>query len=325
MGAGTLIVVRSRKRRYQTDLSVIISTIFGDVSPEQNHVLHHIAQEAIENKRDVIRSLLLHTDHQILPSRFVARFGPEEIEWIEVDGLHFAIDRSEGSVSPQVREGYEPHVSQILQRVLTQGDTFVDVGANIGVHAISAARMVGADGKVIAVEPNSENCRLLLLTADRNKLSNVTLIPSVLSDSGEWTWFGSHIGSNGGVLPTDVANIESGFGSVVPVRRLDEIAPENTTLIKIDVEGAEISVLRSGLLTMQRDRPAIVMEFSCEMIQRVSGVQPLEALMWIEHLGYEISLISKGDGELLKTSPQKLIEGWASPLAIEDLLLTPIV
>ena len=320
----TLIVVRWRNRRDQNDVSSLISTIFGAVSPEQNHILHHIAREAIQDERDLIRSLLLHTDHQTLPSRFIARFGPDEIEWLEVDGLYFATDRSEGSVSPQVADGYEPHVARILQQILARGDIFVDVGANIGVHAIAAARIVGPHGQVIAVEPNSENCRLLLLAADRNEFLNITLIPSVLSDEGEWTWFGSHIGSNGGVLPNDAEAIASGFGSVVPVRKLDEVAPDNTTLIKIDVEGAEISVLRSGLQTLERDRPSIVMEFSCEMIQRVSGVQPLEALEWIEHLGYEISLISKEDGELSRTSPQKLIDEWESPHAIEDVLLTPI-
>lgn len=322
-GVSTLSGVRWRKQRNQNDLSSLISIIFGEVSPEQNHILHHIANKAIDDGRNLIRSLLMNTDHQTLPSRLIARFGPDEIEWLEMDGLFLATDRSEGSVSPQVADGYEPHVSQTLQKVLSQGDIFVDVGANIGVHSISAARLVGPSGQVIAVEPNSENCRLLLLAADRNKFRNITLIPSALADEVEWIWFGSHIGSNGGVLPSDMEKIAGGFGSVVPVRKLDEIAPDKTTLIKIDVEGAEIAVLRSGLQTLARDRPSVVMEFSCEMIQRVSEIQPLEALVWIENLGYEISLINKGDGELLQTSPQQLISEWASPLAIEDLLLTP--
>jgi FkbM family methyltransferase len=315
--------VFNRKRSEQPTINSMISLVFGEVTPEQNHILHHIAKEAIASGRDPLRSLILHTDQQLLASRIVARFGPADIEYLTVDGLHIAIDKSEGSVSPQVATGYEPHVTHTMQTTLKPGDTFIDVGANIGVHVARAARLVGASGRVIAVEPNTENCRLLLLTAEKNHFGNVTLIPSALSDTGEWTWFGTHIGSNGGVLPTHEETLSQGFGSIVPIRRLDDIAPIGTKLIKIDVEGAEISVLRSGLVTIQRDRPLIIMEFSCEMVRRVSGVEPRSALEWIEGLGYEIAVINKESYEPVATTAETLIDHWGSSTRIEDLLLTP--
>jgi len=311
------------KKNESTDVSSLISLIFGAVTLEQNHILHRVAHDALAHGRDPFRALIMNTDQQVLPSRIVARFGPDDIEWCEVDGLHLATDASEASVSPQVAGGYEPHVSRTLRSILRSGDTFVDVGANIGVHVADAARVVGERGRVIAVEPNSENCRLLLLTLDRNGLRNVALVPAALSDDGEWTWFSTHIGSNGGVLTSDVEALTRGFGVVVPVRRLDDIAPEGTRLIKIDVEGAEIPVLRSGLETIRRDRPSIIMEFSCEMVRRVSGIDPLDALSWIEGLGYGIAVIRKDDGRLLATTAEQLIETWKSPLNIEDLLLSP--
>lgn len=297
--------------------------IFGDVTLEQNHVLHHIAQGAIDRGGDPFRSLILHTDHQTLPSRIVARFGPADIEWCDVDGLQIAIDKSEGSVSPQVASGYEPHISKMLRDILQLGDIFIDVGANIGVHTADAARLVGAHGRVVAVEPNSENCRLLLLTMDRNGFEHVRLVPVALSDAGEWTWFGTHIGSNGGFAPTGIEAIARGYGFVVPILRLDDVAPIGTRLIKIDVEGAEMSVLRSGREMLQRDRPSIIMEFSCEMVSRVSGIGPLDALTWIEGLGYDIAVINKVDGGLRVLSPKEIIDEWSGPAAIEDLLLSP--
>jgi FkbM family methyltransferase len=323
MSASIVSSVFGGKKKESADVSSLISLIFGAVTPEQNHILHRVAHDALEHGRDPFRALIMNTDQQDLPSRIVARFGPDDIEWCEVDGLHLATDASEGSVSPQVASGYEPHVSRTLRSILRSGDTFVDVGANIGVHVADAARIVGERGRVIAVEPNSENCRLLLLTVDRNGLRNVTLVPAALSDDGEWTWFSTHIGSNGGVLTSDVEALTRGFGAVVPVRRLDDVAPERTRLIKIDVEGAEIPVLRSGLETIRRDRPSIIMEFSCEMVRRVSGIDPLDALSWIEGLGYGIAVIRKDDGQLLATTAEQLIETWKSPLNIEDLLLSP--
>jgi FkbM family methyltransferase len=265
----------------------------------------------------------LHTDQQLLASRIVARFGPADIEWLTVDGLDIATDKSEGSVSPQVAAGYEPHVTHMMQKILKPGDTFIDVGANIGVHVARGAQLVGASGRIIAVEPNTENCRLLLLTTEKNDFHNVTLIPSALSDTGDWTWFGTHIGSNGGVLPTHGETLSQGFGSIVPIRRLDDIAPIGTRLIKIDVEGAEISVLRSGMATLQRDRPSIIMEFSCEMVRRVSNIDPREALHWMASLGYEISVIDKQSHETVATTTDQLINEWGALTRIEDLLLTP--
>jgi FkbM family methyltransferase len=176
---------------------------------------------------------------------------------------------------------------------------------------------------VIAVEPNTENCRLLLLTIQKNHFHNVTLIPSALSDSGDWTWFGTHIGSNGGALPFNSETLIQGFGFIVPIRRLDDIAPQGTTVIKIDVEGAEVSVLKSGLQTIERDRPSIIMEFSCEMVRRVSNIDPREALVWVEDLGYEISVIDKQSHEAVTTTADQLVNAWGSLSRIEDLLLTP--
>ena len=320
----TVTTVLKRKRGEQPTVKTMISLLFGEVTPEQNHGLHHIANQAIASGHDPIRSLILHTDQQLLASRIVARFGPADIEWLNVNGLKIATDKSEGSVSPQVAAGYEPHVSHTLNRILKSGDTFIDVGANIGVHVAHASRLVGNTGRVIAVEPNTENCRLLLLTTEKNHFENVTLIPSALSDVGEWTWFGTHIGSNGGVLPTNSDTLSQGFGFIVPIRRLDDIAPIATKLIKIDVEGAEISILRSGLATLQRDRPSIIMEFSCEMIQRVSNIGPLDALTWIESLGYHIAVIDKTSYEPLATTAEQLINNWGAPTQIEDLLLTPL-
>jgi FkbM family methyltransferase len=301
----------------------MILLVFGKVTPEQNHVLHHIAKQAIAAGHDPLRSLILHTDQQLLASRIVARFGPADIEWLTVDGLDIATDKSEGSVSPQVAAGYEPHVTHMMQKILKPGDTFIDVGANIGVHVARGAQLVGASGRIIAVEPNTENCRLLLLTTEKNDFHNVTLIPSALSDTGDWTWFGTHIGSNGGVLPTHGETLSQGFGSIVPIRRLDDIAPIGTRLIKIDVEGAEISVLRSGMATLQRDRPSIIMEFSCEMVRRVSNIDPREALHWMASLGYEISVIDKQSHETVATTTDQLINEWGALTRIEDLLLTP--
>ena len=312
-----------RKKTAPSDINSLISLLFGSVDPALNHQLHYIATQAIAAGNDPLRALILQVDQQLVPTRVVKRFGPDDIEWIAVGHLLIATDSSEGSVSPQVATGYEPHVRRALENLLGPGAAFVDVGANIGVHVAQASQLVGPSGRVVAVEPNPENCRLLLLTLAKNGLANVDLIPTALGQSGDWTWFGTHIGSNGGLLPNDLDAIADGYGFVVPVRRLDDIAPHGTKVIKVDVEGAEISVLKSGLETIARDRPSIIMEFSTEMVQRVSRIDASTALTWVESLGYRIAVLDKTTTDPLPMSAENMLATWGSPARIEDLLLIP--
>jgi hypothetical protein len=65
------------------------------------------------------------------------------------------------------------------------------------------------------------------------------------------------------------------------------------------------------------------MEFSCEMVRRVSNIDPREALVWVEDLGYEISVIDKQSHEAVTTTADQLVNAWGSLSRIEDLLLTP--
>ena len=69
-------------------------------------------------------------------------------------------DHFVGGVIAQTKE-YEPYVIKELERLLNPGDTFVDVGANIGYFTLLAAGKVGKKGKVIAFEPWPDNCQLL--------------------------------------------------------------------------------------------------------------------------------------------------------------------
>ena len=66
-------------------------------------------------------------------------------------------------VSRRIREEgfWEPHETSLILELLQPGDTFLDVGANIGYFSILAAAAVGDAGHVIAYEPDPENYRLL--------------------------------------------------------------------------------------------------------------------------------------------------------------------
>ena len=79
------------------------------------------------------------------------------------------------------------HELSILRTLIPEGSTVVDVGANLGYFSLLAAKLVGPTGRVVALEPNSENCRLLLSSLRLNGTTNVDLLP-VAADVCRYTY-----------------------------------------------------------------------------------------------------------------------------------------
>ncbi|MYS71579.1 FkbM family methyltransferase, partial [Streptomyces sp. SID5926] len=77
---------------------------------------------------------------------------------------------------------WEPHLTAWLRRRLRPGDGFVDVGANIGVFSVLAARLVGDAGRVVAIEASPDVHRRLVGNARLNGLGNIRALNAAVSD-----------------------------------------------------------------------------------------------------------------------------------------------
>lgn len=151
---------------------------------------------------------------------------------------------------------YEPAESAIVRRLLRDGDLAVDVGANLGWFSILMANCVGRRGLVLAIEPTPPIRRRLQSNLSANPSLNIRVLPVA-------------IGSSAGVaeihmfeeLPHGHASLSNlGRGDdvtfEVEIKRLDDLIQPGgrmPTLIKVDVEGSELDVLRGahGLLSTQ--------------------------------------------------------------------------
>ncbi len=262
-------------------------------------------------------------DQQTSNSPVTIRWGEDDLTSAHVAGVRLALDRADASVSIQIAEGaYEPHVEATLDRLLGPGDIFVDVGANVGYHTVRASRSVGPTGRVVAVEANPENARLIAHTIELNGITNIELVPVALSGHRGHVVFGTHVGSNGGFL--DAAMSASGRGTLVPTFALDDLGFEGVSVVKIDVEGAEAMVIDGATEVIRRDRPSLVMEFSLEMTARVSQREPREHLDRFVEWGYSIAIIDRATSVPRKMSVDDLLAEWGDILRIEDLLLVPL-
>ena len=204
---------------------------------------------------------------------------------VALDGFSLYVRQDDKEVGARLAEAgqYEPHVTAELKPLLRDDTVFADVGANIGYFTILAASLTRT-GKVIAFEPNRDNCALIRMSLGANGLHNVTLHPFAVSDA-EAEFALDVSGSNGALREPSSAD-DLIVRSVV----FDECVSEESRvdIIKMDIEGFEGRALRGMTQTIARHRPVLFSELSPSDLVRRSRMPPHDYLMQIEQLGYDL-------------------------------------
>ncbi|MDD5303062.1 MAG: FkbM family methyltransferase [Elusimicrobia bacterium] len=159
------------------------------------------------------------------------------------------------------------------------GQTVIDLGANLGLFAVRAARLVGPAGRVIAVEPHPDNFRRLSGNARRNGLAWLDCVQAAAGDrEGTAELFVNDLGINHSLVR------RSGRSVTVRLLTVDALARERgltrLDLLKIDIEGVVPAALRGAADTIRRFRPRITIER--DTAPEYEGVDAL-----LTELGYE--------------------------------------
>jgi FkbM family methyltransferase len=225
--------------------------------------------------------------HTPLPGPAPASLPADAVELDTAIGTLW-FDSADEQLTPWIRSQgvWEADVMKLLARFLRPGSLFVDVGANVGFHAVFAAKL-GA--RVVAVEPVPWTLELLRANVWRHG-ADVEVVEAAASDARGTVRIevddahrsGARIGAE---------------GLEVRVAPLDELVPEGAVdVLKVDVEGAEPRVLRGAAAILARSPVlAAVVEFRDE--PHVGGESPEEVLAFYESLGFELCLLRR-NGEL---------------------------
>ena len=155
---------------------------------------------------------------------------------------------------------FELEIQAAVARLLNPGDFFLDIGANAGFLSLVAHRRVGPGGKCVSLDPDPANCQNMAELARLNALGNWVIVQKAAAEaSGTLRFTAASPGMPTGHLAGDG---EGGNTFEVDVTTVDEICREHGTprLIKLDVEGAEIRVLRGAERTIREMRPAWLIE-----------------------------------------------------------------
>lgn len=183
---------------------------------------------------------------------------------------------------------YELTKQEAFKKFVRPGSTFIDVGCNKGDFALLGSRLVGPQGRVLAFEPHPDNCQWVRKSIAKNAYQNVELFEMALSDVNGTAEL--YIGEKSGfhTLVPGQPFRSKGFIQV-KTRRLDDFLDEigftgSIGAIKIDVEGADMQVLRGAQKTISGN-PGIIIFLD---VHRYLGVNPTEVCNYLKNLGLNL-------------------------------------
>lgn len=213
---------------------------------------------------------------------------------------------------------YEEHFAQLFTRLVRPGERCVDVGANVGIHTVRLARIVGETGRVLAVEADEDLARRADHNLRLNGLTNATVLHLAAAERGRRgavLYRPERRDPNKGRASTLPHRYLSGPSAEVPTAALDDVVDGSVDLIKIDVEGGEPAVVRGAGRILADHHPAVLFEHSPELLG--AGQSPVGTLL--AH-GYRLFDVQPGRHRMTGRTRVRLVPLVAPPARATNIL-----
>lgn len=201
-------------------------------------------------------------------------------------------------------KAHEPATTKIFRSIVLRGDTVLDIGANIGYFTLLARKLVGINGFVFSFEPEQKNYDYLLKNIRLNKFDIDPINAAVGDKEGEIDLFicpydsGHHtINQKYGIMdyrkrsllrlltPHKIKRVR------VPMVVIDNLIKKQVDVVKIDVEGAELGVLKGMKNIINNNQNIkIIIEFFPLLLDKM-GTKPEELIRFIKDCGFNIFII----------------------------------
>lgn len=204
---------------------------------------------------------------------------------------------------------YEKDTSDLIISKLPPNGIFLDVGANIGSISLPVCR-ARPDVKVICVEASRFVFEYLEKNIYINNIKNCTLINKAISDQDHKTiaFYSSDMYGKGSFAASNIAHSEN-VKTITLDTLLEQLGFNHANLIKIDIEGFEISALKGALTILDsKNAPDIIFEFIDYAEKSNTGVPAGSAQKFLIDLGYRLYKIQKGGKLIFIPKPMQLGE-----------------
>jgi FkbM family methyltransferase len=184
---------------------------------------------------------------------------------------------------------WETTETALLKKMVKEGMVFADIGANIGYYSLLVSQLVGKEGKIYAFEPAPENYSTLLKNIEMNGYQNIITVNKAVSNTNGIVRF---FIDESNPLYHKLKNSKDIKGTIeVNATTLDDYFKDKERkidIIKMDVEGAELAVLKGMRRVMTENKNLIILaEFSPENL-RLFGANPDDFLHELVENGFKI-------------------------------------
>ena len=220
-----------------------------------------------------------------------ALFAQGSLRTCNRDGINYLLDISD-YMDHGIYFGFNTLLDferENLYKLIKANDVVFDVGANIGETALNFAKHLNSSGKVFCFEPVPYLFERLKKNVSLNSFSNISLHNIALSDKKEDLFFNLPKEQNSS--GTFLSETSSEQGKKVLSIPLDDFCIENKIekldMIKIDVEGFELKVLKGATQTLKKFKPKMFIEINDMHLHRAGG-SAKEAIKLLEENNYTI-------------------------------------
>ncbi len=237
--------------------------------------------------------------------------APDRVR-VQRRGIHWDLDLREGiDLTIYLRGAFELDTLRALESRVRRGDTVLDIGANVGAHTLHLARLVGAEGQVIAFEPTDFAVAKLRANLEANPElePRVSLHQAFLVANGSAAPVAPVAASwpVDGTRPDDAVTASRSMSALgARAMSLDSLIAASgdpvVHLIKMDVDGHELEVLSGALDLLQKHAPVLVMELAPFVFHPESKFDAMVELL--TGLGYRFRPL--GSARHLPTEPREL-------------------
>lgn len=201
---------------------------------------------------------------------------------------------------------YEKKELEMCRQLLQDGQTFIDVGANIGWYSLQLARLFPA-ATVLAIEPIPATFEYLKQNIHLNGLTNIQSFNCGCWKEMDTLTFSYYPEQSGNASILNVSGYEGAQPIKCLVVKLDDFAKQrglHPDFIKIDVEGAELRVLEGAGKILKRDQPIILAESVKEWAEKFDYT-PADLLAYLGGYGYRCFVTCYEDRRLHEPDDNK--------------------
>lgn len=178
-------------------------------------------------------------------------------------------------------DNYEPHLTPVLEKIIQPNFNIVDAGCHLGFHTVRFSKLA-PEGKVYAFDINEEALDLLEHTIKINDLTNIELYRKGLSEESKKIKYRKNIHPDQNSLYESYSKVFTGEAEAELVA-LDQVGLGKVHLLKLDVEGSELDILKGSYNTIKENRPLIIYENLNN-----SNLNPAAYLLDLEYEIYQI-------------------------------------